>query len=154
MPRKTKESDQTLENNLEYIGLNLSKIPNFLKQYESLNFRPSKSYDETVYKVYKYINIKEIQILITPCDRLTDIKERYKLASPIVEYLDSKSEDNIEKFATFLKMVSTMKKDRIEEIAKEQEMNCKCKSKKTKIHICSSKPFGIFRSFPYKIRNS
>ena len=31
MPRKTKESDQTLENNLEYIGLNLSKIPNFLK---------------------------------------------------------------------------------------------------------------------------
>ena len=122
MPRKTKESDQTLENNLEYIGLNLSKIPNFLKQYESLNFRPSKSYDETVYKVYKYINIKEIQILITPCDRLTDIKERYKLASPIVEYLDSKNEDNIEKFATFLKMVSTMKKDRIEEIAKEQEM--------------------------------
>ena len=122
MPRKTKESDQTLENNLEYIGLNLSKAPNFLKQYESLNFRPSKSYDDTVYKVYKYINIKEIQILITPCDRLTDIKERYKLASPIVEYLDSKSEDNIEKFATFLKMVSTMKKDRIEEIAKEQEM--------------------------------
>ena len=122
MPRKTKESDQTLENNLEYIGLNLSKAPNFLKQYESLNFRPSKSYDETVYKVYKYINIKEIQILITPCDRLTDIKERYRLASPIVEYLDSKSEDNIEKFATFLKMVSTMKKDRIEEIAKEQEM--------------------------------
>ena len=122
MPRKTKESDQTLENNLEYIGLNLSKAPNFLKQYESLNFRPSKSYDETVYKVYKYINIKEIQILITPCDRLTDIKERYKLASPIVEYLDSKSEDNIEKFATFLKMVSTMKKDRIEEIAKEQEI--------------------------------
>ena len=122
MPRKTKESDQTLENNLEYIGLNLSKIPNFLKQYESLNFRPSKSYDETVYKVYKYINIKEIQILITPCDRLTDIKERYRLASPIVEYLDSKSEDNIEKFATFLKMASTMKKDRIEEIAKEQEI--------------------------------
>lgn len=122
MPRKTKESDQTLENNLEYIGLNLSKAPNFLKQYESLNFRPSKSYDETVYKVYKYINIKEIQILITPCDRLTDIKERYRLASPIVEYLDSKSEDNIEKFATFLKMASTMKKDRIEEIAKEQEI--------------------------------
>lgn len=122
MPRKTKESDQTLENNLEYIGLNLSKIPNFLKQYESLNFRPSKSYDETIYKVYKYINIKEIQILITPCDRLTDIKERYKLASPIVEYLDSKNEDNIEKFTTFLKMVSTMKKDRIEEIAKEQEI--------------------------------
>ena len=122
MPRKTKESDQTLENNLEYIGLNLSKIPNFLKQYEILNFRPSKSYDETIYKVYKYINIKEIQILITPCDRLTDIKERYKLASPIVEYLDSKNEDNIEKFTTFLKMVSTMKKDRIEEIAKEQEI--------------------------------
>ena len=122
MAKKTNEQQKTLEKNLEYIGLNLNKIPTFLKEHESLNFRPSKTYDDTVYKVYKYVNIKNIEILITPSDRLTDIKEKYKLASPISEYLDSKNKDNIEKFATFMKMIATMSKDRIEQISKEQDV--------------------------------
>ena len=122
MAKKTNESQKTLEKNLEYIGLNLNKIPTFLKEHESLNFRPSKTYDDTVYKVYKYVNIKNIEILITPSDRLTDIKEKYKLASPISEYLDSKNKDNIEKFATFMKMITTMSKDKIEQISKEQDV--------------------------------
>ena len=119
---KTKDSEKILQNNLEYVGLNLNKIPTFLKKGESINFRPSKDYDETVYKVYRYVNIKDIEILITPEDRLVDIKERYKLSSPICEYLDSKSENNIEKFATFMKMVTTLDKARVEEISKEQEL--------------------------------
>ena len=121
MARTTKEAEKTIEKNLEYIGLKLNKLPTFLKQYESLNFRPSKSYDDTVYKVYKYINIKNIEILITPSDRLMELKERYKLASPICEYLDSKSEKNIEKFSNFLKILSTLDKNRIEEISREQD---------------------------------
>ena len=89
MAKITKETEKTFEENLKYIGLNLNKIPSFLKKYEGLNFRPSKSYDDTIYKVYRYVNIKEIEILITPENRLTDIKQRYKLSSPICEYLDS-----------------------------------------------------------------
>ena len=121
MAKTTKDSEKTLEKNLEYIGLDLNKITTFLKQSEALNFRPSKSYDDTVYKVYKYINIKNIEILITPVDRLMELKERYKLSSPICEYLDSKTEENIEKFANFMKMLLTLNKERIEEISKEQE---------------------------------
>ena len=122
MAKSTKETDKTFEKNLKYIGLNLDKLPTFIKKYESLNFRPIKSYDDTTYKVYKYVNIKNIQILITPSDRLTEIKERYKLASPLFEYLETKKEENIEKFANFIKLVSTLNKDRIEEIEKEQEL--------------------------------
>ena len=121
MAKITKDTEKIIEKNMKYIGLNLDKLPTFLKQHESLNFRPSKSYDDTVYKVYKYINIKEIEILISPSDRLMDLKERYSLSSPIVEYLDSNKKENIEKFANFLKMLTTLKEDRIEEIAKEQE---------------------------------
>ena len=121
MARTTKDSEKTLEKKLEFIGLNLDKLPTFLKEHKILNFRPSKSYDDTIYKVYKYINIKDIDILITPSDRLMELKERYKLSSPICEYLDSKAEENIEKFATFMKMISNLNKNRIEEIAKEQE---------------------------------
>ena len=121
MAKNTKETESTIEKNLEYIGLKLNRIPAFLKEHDTLNFRPSKSYDDTIYKVYKYVNIKNIEILISPADRLMDIKERYKLASPIYEYLDDKTKKNIEKFATFMNMVATMNVDRIEEIAKEQE---------------------------------
>ena len=116
MAKVAKETEKIFEENLKYIGLNLDKLPTFLKKYEGLNFRPSNSYDDAVYKVYKYVNIKEIEILITPENRLTDIKQRYKLSSPICEYLDSEKEENIEKFARFIKMVSTMDKARIAEI--------------------------------------
>ena len=121
MAKTTKETESTINKNLEYIGLNLDKIPNFIKAFEPLNYRPAKSYDDSIYKVYKYVNIKNIEILISPSDRITDIKERYKLASPLIEYLDTKKEENIEKFASFMKMVATINKDRIEEITKEQE---------------------------------
>lgn len=121
MAKTTKDSEKTFEKNLEYIGLNLNKLPSFFKKYEDLNFRITKSYDDNTYKVYKYVNIKDIQILITPSDRITELKERYKLASPVYEYLEQKKEENIEKFASFIKLVSTLNKDRINEITKEQE---------------------------------
>lgn len=121
MAKTTKDFEEKFAKELEYIGLNLNRVPSFLKEYESLKFRPSKSYDDTIYKVYKYINIKNIEILITPTDRLSDIKERYKLASPIYEYLDRKNEKNIEKFARFMKLLSTLDKKKIEDITKEQE---------------------------------
>ena len=121
MAKSTKEQESTIEKNLEYIGLKLNRIPSFLKEHDTLNFRPSKSYDDTVYKVYRYVNIKNIEILISPADRLMDIKERYKLASPICDYLDDKNKRNMEKYATFMNMVAMMDKSRIEEIAKEQQ---------------------------------
>ena len=121
MAKSTKEAEITIEKNLEYIGLNLNKLPKIIKEFEPLNFRPSKSYDDTIYKVYKYVNIKDIEILLTPLDRLSELRERYKLSSPICEYLDSKKEENIEKFANFMKMLSTIDKKRIEEISIEQE---------------------------------
>ncbi len=121
MSKTTNESKKIIEKKLEYIGLNLKRIPKFLTEFEPLNFRPTRSYNESTYKVYKHINVKDIQILITPTDRLADLKEKYKLASPIFTYLDEKDEQNIEKFATFLKMLANLNIEKLEEIEKEQE---------------------------------
>lgn len=115
------DKENEVDSKLKYIGLNLNRIPAFLKEHESLNFRPSKSYDDTIYKVYRYVNIKNIEILITPRDRLTDLKEKYNLSSPILEYLDKKNIENAEKHETFMKLVETINEKRIEEIAKEQD---------------------------------
>ncbi len=117
-----KENEDIIEKKLEYIGLDLNNLPDFLKQYEPLNFRPLKSYDDIIYKVYRYIDIDNIEILITPTDRLTELQEKYKLAAPIGAYLDSESEENIEKFTTFLKMVSNMDEEKIEAIEEEQNL--------------------------------
>ena len=119
--KKETEKENEIDTKLGYIGLNLSRIPALLKEHESLNFRPSKSYDDTIYKVYRYVNIKDIEILITPSDRLTDLQEKYKLASPLKDYLDKKTEKNKEKFVNFLQLVDTVNEKRIEEIVKEQE---------------------------------
>ena len=120
MSKVIKKTEEVFEENLKYIGLDLNKIPAFLKKHESLNFRPLKSYDDSIYKVYKYVNIKEIEILLTPQNRLNDIKEKYKLAKPIYEYMNSENKENIEDFTKFIKMVTDMEKTKIEQIEKEQ----------------------------------
>ena len=86
MPRKvvkgTTENLNMLREKVDYIGFELGEVPEFLKDLEPLEYRVPKVYDETTYKVYKYVKIKDIEILITPKDRLDDLEERYKLASP------------------------------------------------------------------------
>ena len=115
------EDTENLEEKLKYLGLNLARIPKILKEFEPLNFKSSKSYDETSYKVYKHIQIGDIEILLTPTDRLTDFNQKYKLAMPLENYLDSKSEKNVKRFATFLQMLNNMNIEEIEKIEEEQE---------------------------------
>ena len=114
--------DSQIQQKLKYIGLNLNRIPKFLKEYEDISYRASKMYDETNYKIYKYIDIDDIEILITPTDRLDDLSKKYKKASPIAEYLEPKSEENIEKYLIFIKMLENLDLYKLEKLEKEQEL--------------------------------
>ena len=60
------------------------------------------------YRQYRYVPIKNIQILLSPTHRLDEIDEKYKKASPLAEYLDSQSEENILKYTTFLNMLKKL----------------------------------------------
>lgn len=119
MPKKI-EKNASIEEKLEYLGLDLGKIPASLKKVESLDFRIPKFYDEKQYRQYRYISIKDIQILLSPTNRLDEIGEKYKKASPLADYLDSKSEKNILKYTTFLNMLKKVKIEEIEKIEQEQ----------------------------------
>ena len=88
---------------------------------DPFSFRPSKSYNDTSYKVYRYIDVNDIEILLTPTDRLTSLDEKYKLSVPIKNCLDSKTEQNVEYFAAFLKVLNDTNIEEIEKIEKEQE---------------------------------
>lgn len=121
MPRKKKEKieDEVLEK-IEYLGLDLEKIPENLKNVRPLEYRVPRVYDEKKYKQYKYIPVRDIQILLSPTNRLEDLSERYKKARPLYEYLDSKNEENIVKHATFLNMLKNMNIAEIKKIEEEQ----------------------------------
>lgn len=74
----SKNTNDDINKKIEYIGLDLNNIPSFLKEFKTLDFRPSKNIDEKKYKVYKFLKVKDIQILLTPTNRLEDIKEKYR----------------------------------------------------------------------------
>ena len=97
MPKNTEENQDKMKEKLAYLGLNLTRIPKILKEFTPISYRPAKSYDETSYKVYQYIPVCDIQILLTPTHRLADLNQKYKLSAPIGAYLDAKSEENIER---------------------------------------------------------
>ncbi len=112
---------ESIEQKLNYLGLDLDNIPTAIKKFQPLEFRIPKFYDERQYRQYRYIPIKDIQILLSPTNRLDEIEDKYKKASPLADYLDNKKEENILKHTTFLNMLKQIKIEDIEKIEKEQE---------------------------------
>jgi len=72
------EKTENIEEKLKYLGLDLDKVPVAIKKFEPLEFRIPKFYDEKQYRQYRYISIKDIQILLSPTNRLDEIGEKYK----------------------------------------------------------------------------
>ena len=119
MAKITDEDKNKFENNLKYLGLNLEKIPKALLDFTPLGFSPSNTYNDNEHKVFRYVSINDIYILLTPTNRLNDIKEKYNNAKPISAYLNPK---NIEEYATFLKMINQVSIEEIENVEKRQEI--------------------------------
>ena len=118
-----KNKTQEMKEKLEYIGLNLDEIPKTLKLVEDLKFRPNSGFDEKKYRQYRFVSPKEIQILLSPTNRLDDIKEKYSKASPLADYLepDENNERKQHDYETFIKMLEEVKIEEIEKIEKEQQ---------------------------------
>ena len=117
----SKTNENTILLKLKYIGLDLDNIPNFLTNTQNFSYKPLKSIEENTYKTYRYIPISKIQILLTPCNRLNNIEEKYSKADSISLYLDSQSEENILKYTSFLKMLEEVDINDIKKIEKEQK---------------------------------
>ena len=108
------------KNNLEklnYIGLDLKNIQEFSKDTEKLKYRPQEAQDEKNYKIYKYIEVGDIDILITPTDRLENISNKYKKAIPLSKYLNPK---NKELHEIFLTLLNNLDLDSVKKLEDEQ----------------------------------
>ncbi len=122
MPRKKNvEVDSKIQEKLDYIGLDLNKIPNNLKEYSDINFRTLKGYNEKKYKQYRYINVSDIEILLSPTNRMSSMKEKYENAMPLCFYLDGNNTENILNHTTFLNMLSKINIAGIKAVEQEQK---------------------------------
>ena len=122
MPRKKITKNDELTEKLEYIGLDLENIPDEIIKYKPLKYKAPKIFNEKQqYKQYKFIPVEDIQIMLTPTNRMDDLQEKYKKAKPIGVYLDNKTEENIPYHATFLNMLKQVRIEEIKEIEKEQK---------------------------------
>ena len=120
---ETNEKNLILEN-LNYIGLDLENVPDFLMDYHDVDYKPTRAYEQTDFRVYRYINLKDIQIFLTPTNRLNNITEKYSKAMPLCEYL-SDEEENVLNHALFLKMIESLNKNEINKIEEEQKLASK-----------------------------
>ena len=105
MPKRKKiEIDSKMQEKLNYIGLDFNKLPKTLTEYTDISFRTLKGYDEKKYKQYRYIKVSDIEILLSPANRVETVKEKYEKALPLICYLDNKSEENVLNYTTFLRI--------------------------------------------------
>ena len=122
MNELTSDEKLKIQTNLEYIGLDLNNIPQFIKNYRPLEFRPIRGLSENKSRIYKYLNIKDIQIYITPRNKMDLLSKKYEECNQLYDYLKLESEDDIVKHGVFLKMVDKININELERIAAEQEI--------------------------------
>lgn len=148
MLKTTNENIDEIKEKLRYIGLDFENIPEFLREYKKVEFKSIRENEQRKYKVYKFIDVRDIQIYITPKNRMDSFLEKYKLAKKIENYIDPKDEEDIPLGANFLKMLKDVQIDEIEKIEEVQKQI----SKKTPFKV-SYKDNFLWEIYYSKIYN-
>lgn len=129
---KKVNNNDDIQEKLDYINLDLSKPPKFIRNGTIPTFTTNGLNNDKESKVYKYIPINEIEILITPYLRSDDLKKKFSNAVHLNKCLNpnGNEEDKIlyKYFAKTLKSVSI---DEVKKMEKIQE------------NFLKSKPFKI-----------
>ena len=59
--------------------------------------------------------------MLSPTNRLEDVKEKYENARPLIEYLKTESEEDIARHETFMRMLKEVEIEEIEKIEQSQQ---------------------------------
>ena len=102
---------------LKYLNFDIDNVPEEILQYEPLNFTTSRLNNDKNHRIFKFIPIDKIEILLTPCLRGDSVKDKYSKALPLNKYLiPNDSEESLERYTTFLKMLKTFSIPEVESI--------------------------------------
>ncbi len=115
------DNQNSIQSKLEYLGLDLNNVPEILLRDIDAEIKPARNYEEKKYKVYKYVPISKVRILLTKANRQNSLQEKSAMASPLYTYLSPKTDEEMLKHTMFLKMIEDIKIGEIKKIEKEQE---------------------------------
>lgn len=122
MSKITKEEQKEITQKLKKVKLNLDEIPDIFKVDKKVEYKPYQEYDNTNYKVYRYVDIKSIEIYLTPKTRLDDTVEKYKMAKPLMLFLQPDNEELEENYIKFIDLTKKLDVDKLKELEKEQKL--------------------------------
>ena len=114
-------STNDMQEKLNFLNLDLNDIPEILLERNNSDIKTARNYEEKQYKVYKYVPISKIKILLTKANRMNTLQEKSKMAAPLYTYLEPEGEEGILKHTIFLKMIQDMKIPEIKALEKEQD---------------------------------
>ena len=124
---------------LNYLGLDLENVPKFLYDFQPLEFNLSRLNNDKDHKVFKFVPIDKIDILLTPCLRNDTIREKYSKAYPLGSYLvNDETGEALERYTTFLKMLNDFGIAEVENISnlqKEMSQNVPFRVRYNKEHL-------------------
>ena len=114
-----KDTKEELLSKLEYLGLNTDEIPEYLKDFSPISFNLSRlNNNDRDHRVFQFVPIDKIQILLTPALRNDDIKDKYSKAVPLGRFFNpTGNEEDIERYATLLKIFSKLSIADVENVA-------------------------------------
>ena len=111
-----------LQKKLQYLNLDLDNVPNEIVDYQPLNFNVSRLNNDKDHRIFRFVPIDKIDILISPCLRTDSLKDKYSNALPLFKYIfPAKKEEDIERYTMFLKMLETVTIPEIENVASIQK---------------------------------
>ena len=117
-----KISKGDLQKKLDYLNLDLDNIPGEIIDHEPLNFNVSRLNNDKDHRIFRFVPIDKIEILITPTLRTDPLKEKYAKAMPLHKYiLPAENDEDVERYTTFLKMLKNVSTNEIENIATLQK---------------------------------
>ena len=121
MKEQEKQEKKEIQEKLSKLQLNIDKLPEIFQINQKVRYKALKDYDNTTNKIYHFVDIKDIDIYLTKATRLDDVNKKYKLASPLINYLQPEREDLLENHIEFLRMVNEFELSKIKDVEKEQK---------------------------------
>lgn len=109
---------------LEYLNLDLKKVPDSINNNDDIDIKASEIRNEKNYKVYKYIPVKDINIVMTNTRRLDEPAKKIESMKDLSYYLNKKNEEEYKELLNIFENAS------IEDIGALEKFQ---KSIKTKI---------------------
>ncbi len=117
-----KELKNNLTSKLKYLELDLKKIPECLYDFHPVEFNTSRLSNDKDHKVFKFVPIDKIEILLTPHLRSDSVREKYGDSLPLGRYLDGEeSEESLELYTTFLRMLNGFSIADVENVSQIQK---------------------------------